>query len=203
VTACPVAFPRNSAPKGRQRARWHRSAPRSPRNSACRFPPNQSTPASATDGVPTRCPPADPGEGPLPKPSDLGAPAWIHRSRIGGRRLRAPTSSKQGPSGVDRVERNTSLRIWRSRLLSSLTPAFLQSNPTGQPVSALHCAPSSWASWSPPPVQTGQGHRALCPFTSTIAVVSLTTAQWSLRGAQLPHRGPATYTTRWDATSAD
>jgi hypothetical protein len=45
-----------------------------------------------------------------------------------------------------------------------------------------------------------KGHRALCPFASTIAVVSLTIARWPLRDVQLPRKGPATYTTRWDAT---
>ena len=45
-----------------------------------------------------------------------------------------------------------------------------------------------------------KGHRALCPFASTIAVVSLTIARWPLSVGQLRHRGPATYTTRWDAT---
>jgi hypothetical protein len=45
-----------------------------------------------------------------------------------------------------------------------------------------------------------KGHRALCPFARTIAVVSLTIARWPLRGEQLPHQGPATYTTQWDAT---
>jgi hypothetical protein len=31
-------------------------------------------------------------------------------------------------------------------------------------------------------------------------VVSLTIARWPLQREQLRHRGPATYTTRWDAT---
>jgi hypothetical protein len=33
-----------------------------------------------------------------------------------------------------------------------------------------------------------KGHRALCPFASTIAVVSLTIARWPLRGEQPAHR---------------
>jgi hypothetical protein len=41
-----------------------------------------------------------------------------------------------------------------------------------------------------------KGHRALCPFTSTIGLVSLTIARWPLQSAHLRRRGPATYTTR-------
>jgi hypothetical protein len=44
------------------------------------------------------------------------------------------------------------------------------------------------------------GHRALCPFASTIGLVSLTIARWPLCCAQLRHCSRATYTTRWDAT---
>ena len=43
-----------------------------------------------------------------------------------------------------------------------------------------------------------KGHPALCPFASTIGLVSLTIARWPLPCEQL--RGLATYTTRWDAT---
>jgi hypothetical protein len=52
-------------------------------------------------------------------------------------------------------------------------------------------------------VQTGRGLPCVCPFASTIGVVSLTIARWPLSGTQLRHRGPATYTTRWDATPQD
>jgi hypothetical protein len=45
-----------------------------------------------------------------------------------------------------------------------------------------------------------KGHRALCPFASTIGLVSLTIARWPLCWAQLHHHGPATYTTQRDAT---
>ena len=47
---------------------------------------------------------------------------------------------------------------------------------------------------------TVKGHRPLCPFASTIGLVSLTIARWPLQRGQLRHRGPATYTTQWDAT---
>jgi hypothetical protein len=45
-----------------------------------------------------------------------------------------------------------------------------------------------------------KGHRALCPFASTIGLVSLTIARWPLQSEHLRRRGPAAYTTRWDAT---
>ena len=48
-----------------------------------------------------------------------------------------------------------------------------------------------------------KGHRALCPFARTIGLVSLTIARWwPLQSEHLRHRGPATYTTWWDATAA-
>jgi hypothetical protein len=47
-----------------------------------------------------------------------------------------------------------------------------------------------------------ESHRGLCPFARTIGLVSLTIARWPLQREQLRRRGPATYTTRWDATSA-
>jgi hypothetical protein len=45
-----------------------------------------------------------------------------------------------------------------------------------------------------------KSHRALCPFASTMGVVSLTIARWPLCWTELCRRGPTTYTTRWDAT---
>jgi hypothetical protein len=47
-----------------------------------------------------------------------------------------------------------------------------------------------------------KGHRALCPFASTIGLVSLTIARWPLQSQHLRRRSSATYTTQWDATRA-
>jgi hypothetical protein len=46
-----------------------------------------------------------------------------------------------------------------------------------------------------------KGHRTLCPFASTIGVVSLTIARWPLRCGSYAIEGAATYTPQWDAAS--